>query len=251
MRDNRMMRSGQFTTAAAQPRMAVGDVSSAVDTHAVAILRAHELSPAGVDLVVFPELSLTGYDLAAREIDIADPRLRPLSDACATTGATALVGAPVVETAGTYIAMVRVDPHGIGIVYRKSFPGADEARRFDAGPGPAVIDVDGVRVGLGICRDTGVDAHITATAALGIDLYACGVVHHDTERQEQERRARRLAVACGAPVVMASCAGPTGEGYRRTAGVSAVWSADGECLTAATDQPGDVVVAGLDQISRR
>lgn len=234
-----------FTVCAAQPSVEADDLVATVAAHVAAISRA------SANLVVFPELSLTGYELDARLIDPADPVLTPLVDVCAATATTALAGAPIRDARGTFIATLRIDGTGIGVAYRKCFLGADENARFDVGPGAASIDIREIRVGLGICRDTGVDEHVTATAALDIDVYACGVVHHRSERTEQERRARRLAEACDAPVVMASFAGPTGGGYRRTAGHSAIWSADGRRLCVAGAEPDDIAVARLLQISRR
>lgn len=49
--------------------------------------------------------------------------------------------------------------------------GATESERFAPGDGPAVHDVDGWRLGLAICKDTGVAQHAADTAALGIDAY--------------------------------------------------------------------------------
>ena len=59
------------------------------------------------------------------------------------------------------------------------------------GPAPAVLAVDGWRIGLAVCKDTGVVEHAAATAALGIDVYAAGVVHHDTDAHVDGERARR------------------------------------------------------------
>lgn len=244
MRQSGMSRA-TFTVCAAQPRVVADDLAATTGSHVAAIVRA------AADLIVFPELSLTGYELGTRLLDPEEAALRPLVEACADTGSTALVGAPVRDVCGTFIGMLRIDGTGVDVAYRKCFLGADETARFDAGPGAASIEVAEMRVGLGICRDTDIDEHLRATAALDIDVYACGVVHHHGERAEQERRARRLAEACDAPVVMASFAGPTGGGYRRTAGHSAIWSAKGERLCAAGTEPDGIAVIGLPQISRR
>jgi predicted amidohydrolase len=142
-----------------------------------------------------------------------------------------------------YIATVLVDASGPSVAYRKTFVHGSEHARFTPGPGPQAIDVDGWRIGLGICRDTGVDEHVTGTAQLGVDLYACGVVHHDWELAEQERRARNIAAKCRAPVAMASFAGPTGGGFLTTAGHSAIWSAESTLIARAGNAPGQITRA--------
>lgn len=209
------------------PEVCSTDLAATVGSHAASVRAAR------ADLVVFPELSLTGYHLGAAPVGLSNPALVPLVEACAATQAVALVGAPVVRGDEHYIATLRVDGQAVGIAYRKCHLGDDESRVFRPGPGPVVIDVAGWRVGLAICKDTGVPAHTRALAAAGIDLYACGVVHHSDQRAEQRHRARRVAGICRVPVAMASFAGCTGGGYVRTAGHSAIWAADGELLVEA------------------
>lgn len=229
-----------LTVAVAQPRTVAGDLEATVAAHAALIRRAR------ARLVIFPELSVTGYHLDVPVVDPADAVLDPLRGVCADLGCTALVGAPIRGDGVDHIAMLLVDADGVRVVYRKAHPGGDETDRFAAGPGAVAITVAGRRVGLAICRDTGIAAHIERTAALDIDLFACGVVYHGYERAEQDRRSLAIAATCGAPVAMASCAGPTGEGYNRTAGHSSIRSAAGVVLAEAGAEPDDVVRATLD-----
>ena len=219
-----------FAVAAAQPPCVALDVAANADAHAAAVRAAR------ARLVVFPEMSLTGYELDAPEVAPASPALEPLVRACAETGTLALAGAPV---AGRHIATLAVDGQGARVAYRKRWVHGDEIGRFEPGDPPTAIKVDGVRVGLGICRDTGVDEHVEGVAALGLDLYVAGVVHLPSELGEQDRRGERIARACGAPVALASFAGPTGWGYAHTAGTSTIWTADGSVAARAGADPGD------------
>jgi predicted amidohydrolase len=228
-----------LTVAAAQPRCEAGDVRTNALAHAEAIRSA------GARLVLFPELSLTGYELDAEPVALDDPALVPIAEACRAAGSVALVGAPVEQAGRSFIAALRVDPEGPAVAYRKSHPGGDELYRFSAGDGATTIDVDGWRVGLGICKDTGVAAHTACTAALGVDLYAAGLVHAREELDEQDARGVRIAAACRSYVVFASFAGPTGGGYDVTAGESTIWSPDGTVLARASSAAGDIARAEL------
>ena len=163
-------------------------------------------------------------------------------DACAQTGTLALVGAPV---AGRHIATLAVDGEGARVAYRKRWVHGDEAALFEPGDPPTAIEVDGLRVGLGICKDTGVDEHVEGVAALDLDLYVAGVVHKPEELAEQDRRGARIARACGAPVALASFAGPTGGGYDSTAGTSTIWASDATVVARAGADPGDFARASL------
>lgn len=202
--------------AAVQPEIVDGNVDENVASHADLIARAE------ARLVVFPELSLTGYRLDSPPLELHRDSWNPLINTCATTDSVALVGAPVETDGRRCIAIVRFDRDGATVAYCKTFLGGDEPQYFGPGDGPRVIELDGWRVGMGICRDTGVEEHVRGTAALWVDVYACGVVHHETELAEQHRRGRSIAATCRAPVVMASFAGPTSGGYVTTAGHSAI-----------------------------
>ncbi|MDQ3870313.1 MAG: carbon-nitrogen hydrolase family protein, partial [Chloroflexota bacterium] len=50
-----------------------------------AVAHAEAIRSAGARVVVFPELSLTGYELHAPAISVDDARLGPIVDACAET----------------------------------------------------------------------------------------------------------------------------------------------------------------------
>jgi predicted amidohydrolase len=232
-----------LTVAVAQPPCRAGDLAANARAHADAVRAAR------ARLVVFPELSLTGYDLGADPVHPDAAALRPIAEACAETGAIALVGAPVEEDGRRFIATLRIDAAGAGVAYRKSHLGGAEAERFAAGDGAAAITVDGWRVGLGICKDTGVAEHTAATAALGVDVFAAGLVHTPEELGEQDARGRRIAAACGCHVAFASFAGPTLGGYAETAGESAIWSPDGAVIARAGRSPGEFARARLGTIA--
>ena len=229
-----------LTIAAAQP------VCTAKDVQKNALEHADTIRAAQARVVVFPELSLTGYELDADAVPPEHEALKAIADACAETGTVALVGAPVVGERGeAQIGTLQVTSAGIEVVYAKSYLGGDELTRFTPGSCPVAIEVDGWRIGLGICKDTGVDQHIADTAALNIDVYLAGLVHSREELDIQEERGIRIARTCGAYVAFASFAGPTGGGYERTAGVSSIWAPDGTPLARAGSEPGGVARATL------
>jgi predicted amidohydrolase len=230
-----------LTIAVAQPLCVARDVGANALSHAAAV------RDAGARVVVFPELSLTGYELDAPAVALADPRLAPLVAACVETGSLALAGAPVHGEAGRpHIAMLAVDGGGVTVAYRKSYLDPTEARRFTPGAVPAAIEVDGWRLGLGICKDTGVPAHAADTAALGVDAYVAGTLMFAFEATIQDERARRIATGHRVWVAFASFAGPTGGGYGETAGRSGIWAPDGVVAAQAGPETGGLARATLD-----
>jgi predicted amidohydrolase len=229
-----------LTVAVAQPPCVSYDVAANAATHAATVRSA------GARVVVFPELSLTGYELDAPAIGAEDQRLAPIVDACAETGSLALMGAPVDGGSGrSHIAMLAIDGGVASVAYRKMWLGGAEAGRFSPGSEPAVVEVDGWRLGLAICKDTGVPQHASDAAALGIDAYVAGVLESADDAAVLDERARRVAADHGVWVVLASFAGSTGGGFAKAAGRSAIWSADGDLIPRAGPERGAVARATL------
>jgi predicted amidohydrolase len=229
-----------LTVAAAQPAITALDIVGNAERHADVVRRAE------ARVVVFPELSLTGYELAAEAVPLDHPALAVITAACAETGALALVGAPVADGEGRdFIAILRIDGSGATVAYRKTWLGEAEAIRFAPGDGPTVIEIDGWRLGLGVCKDTGAAQHIAGVAALEVDAYLAGLVHRPEDLAEQEARAVVIARTCRAYVVFASFAGPTGDGFDQTVGCSAIWSAEGLAVVRAGTAPGGIARATL------
>ncbi|GAB3141935.1 carbon-nitrogen hydrolase family protein [Micromonospora sonneratiae] len=233
------MQRQPLVIAVAQPRIVAYDVVANAAEHADTVRAAH------ARVVVFPELSLTGYELDAPAIVADDPRLTPIVGACADTGTTALVGAPVRDGTGReHIATLAVDGAGARVVYRKVYVHESE-ERFSAGAGPVVLEVDGWRLGLAICRDTRFPEHDAATAALGMDVYVAAVLDHLRDAHVPAERARRVVADHRVWVATASFAGSTGGGFDRAAGGSAIWTPDGAVLAQAGPEPGEIVRATL------
>jgi predicted amidohydrolase len=146
-------------------RIALAQIAPRLGQLEVNLARHHELleeaRSGGADLVVFPELGLTGYLLQDLAADVAmrldDPRLAAL--AAATSGLSAIVSF-VEESADhrLFIAAALIEDGRIRHVHRKLYLPTyglfDERRFFAAGDVlRAVPSRLGVDVGIGICED--------------------------------------------------------------------------------------------------
>lgn len=226
--------------AVAQPLCVPYDVTVNAVTHAATVRFAD------ARVVVFPELSLTGYELDASAITAEDPRLKPIVEACAEAGSLALVGAPVQGEAGrSHIAMLAIEGTGAIVAYHKMWLSTTESNRFTPGNKPAVLDVDGWRLGLAICKDTGIPQHSSDTAALGIDAYVAATLKSAGEAALQDERARRVATDHHVWVAVASFAGSTGGGFTQAAGRSSIWTSDGVVVTQTGPETGAIARATL------
>lgn len=133
----------------------------------------------GADVVLFPELALSGYppeDLLLRPGFLADCEQAITRIATAAQGVVAVVGWP--QAAGSVVynaASVLRDGH-VSHTYRKrelpNYAVFDERRYFDVDPDreDCVFDVDGVQVGLIICEDLWFAEPLASTVASGAEL---------------------------------------------------------------------------------
>ncbi|MGY0652285.1 NAD+ synthase [Luteimonas sp. A537] len=163
--------------ALAQFDFPVGDVAGNAQRIAAMIGEARD--EYGADIVVFPELAVSGYppeDLLMRPAFLAEceQALRAIADAA--TGIVAIVGWP--ESAGSILynsASVLRDGK-IERTYRKrelpNYNVFDERRYFHVDPdgGSCVFEVKGVPVGLLVCEDLWFVEPIADTVAQGAQL---------------------------------------------------------------------------------
>jgi NAD+ synthase (glutamine-hydrolysing) len=148
--------SGLLRVALAQINTTVGDIEGNAAKIRESIARARD---EGAMLVLFPELTLTGYPpedllLKTHFLDAAGEALGEL--ASEVEGIVAIIGFP--ERADDVYNSAAVLADGrVAAVYRKVFlPNYsvfDEQRYFQSGPGGALIELNGVPIGLTICED--------------------------------------------------------------------------------------------------
>jgi predicted amidohydrolase len=228
--------------AAAQSISIAGDIAANVLTHMRFIAAAHR---AGVDLLVFPELSLCGYELPLLRdclLHAEDIRLAPIRNMARETGMTVVVGAPVHHGTGSVpaIGAIIFFPDGRHAVYCKQHlhPGEDQ---FAAAGDAAGLkyDLNGVSFSLAICADTAHEQHARNAATAGAPLYLAGVLVSEGGYAADTARMQHYAASLGLGVLMANHGGPSG-GYV-SAGKSAFWAPGGN-LVAAAPGGGNVIV---------
>jgi predicted amidohydrolase len=176
-----------------------------------------------------------------------DAALERIVEACAATDAMALAGAPIRDKNGReFIATFVVDRRGVTLAYRKMWLHEPEPERFVAGDTPAVIAVQGWRLGLAICMDTGVPEHASRTAAVGMDAYVASALFSPAGAVQRDERMARIAADHGVWIAAASYAGPSSH-YPETSGGSGIWSPDGSLVVQAGPETGAVATATLER----
>ena len=142
--------------ALAQVDPTVGDIQGNVAKVLGGIERARD---AGAQLVVFPEMVVTGYpaeDLWLKEHVLRDARAAVDELAAASEGIVTFVGFPE-RAEDVYNSLAVLADGEVRAIYRKvylpNYGVFDEQRYFQTGPGGALLDLGGVPIGLTICED--------------------------------------------------------------------------------------------------
>jgi NAD+ synthase (glutamine-hydrolysing) len=241
----------RLRVAAAQIDVVVGDIEGNVDR----ILHAYEDADAqGCDLVVFPELAITGYppeDLLLRPAFTTQAAAALEKLALRTGRAVAIVGFPEPGDGLANAAAVCANGQVQGVYRKRLLPNYavfDEQRYFVPGTGVApLFTVNGVKVGVSICEDAwSDDGPIQAQAAAGAELivnlnaspYYAGRIH-----ERFEMLAQRIAET-SVPIVYANLVG--GQDELVFDGASLVLDASGTLLSRGKQFAEDLVVVDIE-----
>src|ERR1700738_3403741 len=189
--------------ALAQLDLLVGDVHG----NAVRVVNTARQARADLkaDLVLFPELALSGYppeDLLfhrgfRRQIEAGLAKLRE-----EVQGISVMVGFPEYAGAAIYNSAALISGGVVAAIYRKAelpnYKVFDEKRYFQAGAQPAVADVQGFRCGLLVCEDIWEPEAAQLARADGAELLivinASPYEIHKQRERETVARARVLDV---------------------------------------------------------
>jgi predicted amidohydrolase len=138
----------------------------------------------GVDLVIFPEMSLTGYVVKDQIYELAEtipgPSVKAIEALAKKTGMHIIFGMPEVSEktqATIYNTAVLVGPKGfIGKYHKMYLPTHsvfEEKRYFRPGYEPAAFDTELGRIGLTICYDVFFPEVFRLTRLAGAQLIVC------------------------------------------------------------------------------
>jgi len=237
--------------ALAQIDPTVGDLDGNRD---LILARIEEARAAGADLVVLPELAVTGYppeDLLLRPGFVHAARESVERIAAETRGIVALVGAPLLD-GELYNACAICEDGGVAGWTKKwhlpNYGVFDEKRYFASGSELAFIEVAGTRVGITICEDMWVPGPPTTDlvadgAELVVNLSASPF--HVGRAQEREAIFAARARECSVPVALCNTVG--GQDELIFDGHSLFIGSDGTVLARAAGFEETLMVVDLER----
>jgi predicted amidohydrolase len=227
--------------AAAQTIPIPGNVDANLAQH---VRLLHVAAEEKAQVLVFPELSLTGYELhLAAELAFSpnDPRLAPLVEAASSCSMILIAGAPVRMESRLHIGAFIVSPDRTIGVYTKHHLGAfspgdapdgivppAEVTVFQPGTHNPLVRLDGNTAAVAVCADTGRASHPQAAADRGANTYLASMFVIPSDLKRDTANLQTYATRYAMAVVFANFGGPSGG--LPSGGASAIWSECGDLL---------------------
>jgi len=212
-----------------------------------------EARKTGADLVVLPELAVTGYppeDLLLRPGFVRAARASLDGIAAETRGLVALVGLPLLDGELYNACAICADGEIVGWAKKRHLPNYgvfDEKRYFASGDELALVDVAGAKVGITICEDMWIPGPptselVAAGAELVVNLSASPF--HIGRAQEREAIFAAQARENGVRVALCNMVG--GQDELVFDGHSLVLESDGSVLARAPGFEETLLVVDLE-----
>ncbi|MDO5611136.1 MAG: NAD+ synthase [Pseudomonadota bacterium] len=248
----------QLRIAMAQFDFPVGDIAGNATRIATMIEEAR--AEYGADIVMFPELALSGYppeDLLYRPSFLRECAQAIEALATSVKGITAVVGWPQSVGSVVFNAASVISDGRIQHTYRKrelpNYAVFDERRYFDVDPDreDCVFEVNGVPVGLIICEDLWFAEPIASTVQSGAELVLvpnASPFEHD-KHAERDRLMSQRSRETGAAIAYLNVVG--GQDALVFDGASVVADADGTVHPAAAAFTDQWLVVDYDAGQRR
>ncbi|HLZ87561.1 MAG TPA: carbon-nitrogen hydrolase family protein [Puia sp.] len=219
-----------------QTRPVKGDVAANLARHQRVASFAIER---GVDLLVFPELSLTGYEpelakeLATTKEDERFAGLQRMSD---KYGIFIGAGMPIATEEGVQIGMIIFRPDDPRLVYAKQYLHADELPFFVPGKEQVFLSLDDNKIAFSICYELSVPEHSVNAYSHRANIYLSSVAKTVAGVEKALETLSGIACTYSMTALMANAVGPCSDGV--CGGGSVVLDDQGEVL-AGLDEEGE------------
>ena len=209
----------------AQTRPIKGDISGNIANHIKLIELAVSL---GAGTLVFPELSLTGYEptlakaLATHQGDERLDVFQKLSD---TFSITISVGIPTQADTGIQISMIIFQARLPRLTYSKQYLHPDEYPYFIPGQNPALLTALPHQMAPAICYESLVPPHAENAFKSGADIYLASVAKSIGGVEKASQHFPAIAQKYAMTVLMSNCVGPCDD--FESIGKTSIWNNKG------------------------
>lgn len=191
----------------AQARPVKGDIPANIENHnkLIEIASSHD-----ADIVIFPELSITGYEPSlAKELATTkdDGRFDGFQKIADANRITIGIGAPLKRDAGVSIGMILVQPNAPRQTYAKKYIHRDEEEYFVGGQGSVGLLGSKANIALAICYEISIPKHAEDASNAGANIYIASVAKSMTQVDKALERLSEIAKTYSMTVLMSNCVG--------------------------------------------
>lgn len=191
----------------AQTKPVKGNIEANIDNHKKLINLA---IANGADTIIFPELSLTGYEPGlSKELAIApeDSSLNVFQEISDKNHITIGVGIPTKMIQGICISMLLFHPNKPRQTYSKKYLHADEYPFFVSGQNDAVLISGKTNIALAICYELSVPEHSENAFKSGAEIYIASVAKTVDGVEKAVKSLSEIAAQYSMTVLMSNCIG--------------------------------------------
>lgn len=226
--------------AVAQIKSIKGNIEKNLENHLKWIKQAIQNN---ADMVVFPELSLTGYEpelaatLATNQDDQRLDVIQRLSD---EDNITIGVGLPTRKENNIFVSLIFFQPHKERITYSKQFLYPPERSIFTPGRNSLLLKFETEIVSPAICYEVSNAAHQEYATLNNATIYIASVLSSIQGIDSQLEDLADIAKNNNLITFMANYVGKSG-GYE-CAGKSSVWNEKGELLVQLGDKEEGLII---------
>jgi predicted amidohydrolase len=191
----------------AQTRPVKGDIQGNITNHKKLIDLAVSN---GADTIIFPELSLTGYEPEiAKELatDPDDSRLDDFQKISDAKHITIGVGMPIKSNSGILISMIIFQSHKPRQIYSKQYLHPDEYLYFANGQHPVFLKENKNKISLAICYELSVPQHSDNAYKSGANIYIASVAKSVMGVEKAIESLSGIAHKYSMTVLLSNCVG--------------------------------------------
>ncbi|MEW6131298.1 MAG: carbon-nitrogen hydrolase family protein [Acidobacteriota bacterium] len=229
---------------AAQMRPVKGDIQTNIEHHKKFIDLA--LSN-GAEVIIFPELSITGYEptLAKALATLPDdPRFDDFQNLSNTQHLTIAIGVPTKNHNGICISLVVFQPHQPGQTYSKKYLHVDEEPFFVSGQNSMDLIGNQSNIAFAICYEISVPEHAENAYKNGAEIYLASVAKTAEGVEKALTSLPDIAAKYSMTVMMANSVGHCDN--FECAGTSAAWNNQGRLLAQLNDSDEGIIILDTD-----
>lgn len=216
----------KISIAAAQTIPVKGNIAENIKRHEKLIKYAAEKE---VDILLFPELSLTGYEIGSAAdlaMNFFDKRIHSLMNLSRNHKMVIIAGAPVRLGKRLYIGAFVLNPDGSLSLYLKHHLHSGEEKVFKPGYLNPMIYIGSDKASLAICADLTNPDHAAEASHNESTLYLAGAFITPEGYSKDSGLLKKYARKYRLGVALANFGGESGG--TMSAGKSAIWSDAGE-----------------------